>query len=290
MQSKTAAREPPPDSGSGDGPPADRETGRNSASFGRYGGLAWSGMAQHPGNAPEPLGAQKAAQSRAVLRLLLGRLGRFCSRLLGVTLTRPPRIFGYTRISPVDGDGKVQIGELEQAGAERVFVDRVRVKAGRPELERCRRQLKAGDTLLVWSVTRLGQSLSHLMRLVEELKARGVILRSASENLEVFTEGIEMLILCDRAMRAERSLVASAEYGTKAARWGRRSLFHDPRRLAEARKLLGDNRLSRAEVAAQLGVSLATLSRWFPIAEENKRTGRPRKNQDKAKTGQGDVL
>lgn len=291
MQSYPAAREGAPGSGSGNGPPTSREVGRNSGCGSRYACLTSSDVVQYPGNAPEPLGAQSRARSRAVLRLLLGRLGRFCSRLFGVTVTRLPRTFGYARISPVDEDGEAQIEALEQAGAEQVFVDRVQVKGARPELERCRQQLRSGDTLLVWSIARLGQSLGHLMRLVEELRARGVELRSASENLENFGEAMEVLILCDRSMRSERSLVASQEHGTKAGRWGGRSLFHDPGRLAEARRLLSENKMSRAEVAERLGVSQSTLSRWFPVKWKEKRgPGRPRKNAAKAAEVEGGML
>ena len=144
-------------------------------------------------------------------------------------------------------------------------------------------QVRSGDTLLVWSITRVGRSLSHLMRLVEDLESKGVRLRSMSEDLEKFGEAVTVLRLCDRAMRSERSLIASAEHGTKASRWGRPSFFQKPELLAEAKRLLADDNLSRAEVAEQLGVSQATLYRWLPTAGgERRRGGRPRKNQSKA--------
>ena len=44
----------------------------------------------------------------------------------------------------------------------------------RPGLKACMADLRAGDVLVVWKLDRLGRSLSHLIRIVEELKQRGV--------------------------------------------------------------------------------------------------------------------
>ncbi|MGO1164968.1 recombinase family protein [Brucella sp. C7-11G] len=38
--------------------------------------------------------------------------------------------------------------------------------------------MREGDVLVVWKIDRLGRSLSHLIRIVEDLKERGVAFRS----------------------------------------------------------------------------------------------------------------
>jgi DNA invertase Pin-like site-specific DNA recombinase len=47
----------------------------------------------------------------------------------------------------------------------------------RPGLAACLKALRAGDTLLVWKLDRLGRNLHHLVTTVHDLAARGVGLR-----------------------------------------------------------------------------------------------------------------
>ena len=54
-------------------------------------------------------------------------------------------------------------------------------KSKRPGLDACVMELKAGDTLVVWHLDRLGRSMPHLVNLVEELLQRGVGFRSLQD-------------------------------------------------------------------------------------------------------------
>jgi DNA invertase Pin-like site-specific DNA recombinase len=47
----------------------------------------------------------------------------------------------------------------------------------RPGLDACLKALRAGDTLCVWKLDRLGRNLRHLVTLVDALQERGVGLR-----------------------------------------------------------------------------------------------------------------
>ena len=51
----------------------------------------------------------------------------------------------------------------------------------RPGLKACLAELRPGDVLVVWKLDRLGRSLSHLIRIIDELKERGVAFRSLTE-------------------------------------------------------------------------------------------------------------
>ncbi|GLR61957.1 hypothetical protein GCM10007919_66870 [Rhizobium indigoferae] len=44
--------------------------------------------------------------------------------------------------------------------------------------------LRSGDVLVVWKLDRLGCSLSHLIRIVYEMKERGVAFRSLTEQID----------------------------------------------------------------------------------------------------------
>jgi DNA invertase Pin-like site-specific DNA recombinase len=51
----------------------------------------------------------------------------------------------------------------------------------RPGLKACLEDLRAGDTLVVWKLDRLGRPLPHLLGIVADLRARGVAFRSLTE-------------------------------------------------------------------------------------------------------------
>lgn len=71
---------------------------------------------------------------------------------------------------------------LQQAGCSVIYEDAASGKsAARPELEQCRKALRAGDTLVVWRLDRLGRSLHDLVQIVAELEQRGVHFESLTE-------------------------------------------------------------------------------------------------------------
>jgi DNA invertase Pin-like site-specific DNA recombinase len=91
---------------------------------------------------------------------------------------------GYARISEEDQSLPLQRQALQQAGCEQVYEERARGQTTRrPQRDACFRALRAGDTLVVWRLDRLGRSLSDLIRLSAELQARGIHLESLSEGL-----------------------------------------------------------------------------------------------------------
>ena len=85
-----------------------------------------------------------------------------------------PGILGYARVSTSDQDVAGQSMRLMQAGALRVFTD---VRSGRsmdrPGLTELLAYARAGDTLAVVRLDRLGRSLAELLATVTLLKERG---------------------------------------------------------------------------------------------------------------------
>ncbi|WP_436054205.1 recombinase family protein [Phenylobacterium sp. LjRoot225] len=63
----------------------------------------------------------------------------------------------------------------------------------RPGLKACLADLRSGDILVVWKLDRLGRPLSHLLRIVTELKERGVAFRSLTEQMDTTTPHGEFL-------------------------------------------------------------------------------------------------
>ncbi|HEY2475330.1 MAG TPA: recombinase family protein [Candidatus Cybelea sp.] len=90
------------------------------------------------------------------------------------------RILGYVRVSTADQTVRAQEDALIAAGCERIFGEEPMSggTTARPALDELLAELHAGDTLCVVAVSRLGRSMLHTVRLMLELDARGVIVKS----------------------------------------------------------------------------------------------------------------
>ena len=81
---------------------------------------------------------------------------------------------GYARVSTDDQHLDLQRDALTQGGCSVIYEEAASGKNTiRPELEQCRKALRAGDTLVVWRLDRLGRSLPDLVQIVADLEQRG---------------------------------------------------------------------------------------------------------------------
>lgn len=84
-------------------------------------------------------------------------------------------IVGYARVSTLDQNSDLQVDALTKAGCQKIYIDQASgTKAERPELSRCLDFLRPEDTLVVWSIDRLGRSTRNLLDLVEQLQLRRI--------------------------------------------------------------------------------------------------------------------
>ncbi len=84
----------------------------------------------------------------------------------------------------------LQTDELMAAGCVTVLTEQLLGAVDRrPQLDRALEQLRAGDTLVVWRLDRLGRSLRHLIGTVTGLDAQGVGVRSLRESIDTTTSG-----------------------------------------------------------------------------------------------------
>ena len=170
-------------------------------------------------------------------------------------------LIGYARISTNKQDLALQLDTLERAGCERTFQDTASgVLKSRPQLEACLDHLRAGDTLVVWRLDRLGRSLRHLIETISELEQHDVGFRSLTEGVDTTTAAGRMTFHIFGALAEfERSLAGLEAARARGRRGGRPSSI-TPDKLAAAVAMRQQNHPMHA-IATALGVSRATLYR-----------------------------
>jgi DNA invertase Pin-like site-specific DNA recombinase len=182
-------------------------------------------------------------------------------------------LIGYARVSTVDQTLDLQLDGLRSVGCGKIFQDKVSgSKAARPGLEQALSHARAGDTLVVWRLDRLGRSLSHLIETVASLEQAGVGFRSLTEQIDTTTPGGKLVFHIFGALAEfERNLIKErTQAGLMAARArGRRggkpkaAALNTPRKVALAQSMYDDRTHSIAEICQTLRISRATLYRYI---------------------------
>ncbi|HWV76002.1 MAG TPA: recombinase family protein [Isoptericola sp.] len=177
--------------------------------------------------------------------------------------------FGYARVSTSTQNLDAQRDALRAAGVDARHL-RVETASGRRDDRRVLAQLLAeldeGDTVVVTKLDRLGRSVSHLVRVVDELECRGVALRSLSEQIDTSSSsGRFMVHMLAALAQMEADLIRERTLDGLAAarsrgRIGGRPTVMSPERLATARASVAGGQ-SVASVARALGVSISTVRR-----------------------------
>ena len=139
--------------------------------------------------------------------------------------------------------------------------------------------LRPGDTLVVWKLDRLGRTTHQLVGLLEQFERDGVKLRSIQDGIDpVDLMGKAMLQIGAVFAEMERNLIRErTRAGLSAARARGRLGGRKPKLSAAdldtVRRLMKDERLTMAEIAARIGVGRTTLYRTLDRAAG--RTPRP---------------
>jgi len=93
-------------------------------------------------------------------------------------------IFGYARVSTKEQNLNLQADALKKAGCERIFQEKVSGRSpNRPELLKLLEQIRPGDTLIVFSVDRLGRTTRELIILLNDFKEKAITFKSLSEGI-----------------------------------------------------------------------------------------------------------
>ena len=182
-------------------------------------------------------------------------------------------ILGYARCSTADQHLDVQLAALKEAGCERIYQEKIsgKLASNRPELAKMLSAAKAGDTVVVLKLDRLGRSTRDLLNILDDLRQRGIGFRSLKEHWDSTTpQGALLITILAALAEFERSLIQermelgrqhAMKNGTRSGRPFGRPRWGTPyqRKEAWARKQSGKESLR--DIAASYGVSPSMISR-----------------------------
>ena len=184
-------------------------------------------------------------------------------------------LVGYARVSTEDQSLELQTQALLKAGVlpDNMHVEKISgASAKRPALDLAIKDLREGDTFIVWRLDRLARSVRQLYARLDQIYAKGAYFKSITESFDFGTVagklvlGVLALVAeFERQLTIERTSAGIAALKARKGadhKWGR-ELYMTPERV----KLVGDHlngrngkkQLSGPKLAKKLGVSTASI-------------------------------
>lgn len=194
---------------------------------------------------------------------------------------------GYVRVSKTDGSQTtdLQRDALIAAGVdpESIYEDHASgKKEDRPGLTACLKALRAGDSLVVYRLDRLGRDLRHLVNIVDELSKRGTglkVLSGHGADIDTTTPSGKLVFGVFAALAEyERELIIERTRSGLASarargRKGGRPFKMTPAKVRLAMASMGQSDTKVSELCKELGVTRQTLYRHVSPRGELREAG-----------------
>src|SRR2546421_2042302 len=191
-------------------------------------------------------------------------------------------LIGYARVSTQDQTLNLQKDALEKIGCSKIFTDTISgATTERKGLQEALEYVRAGDSLVVWRLDRLGRSLKHLIETITKLNNRKVGFKSITENIDATTSGGKLVFHIFGALAEfERDIIKDrTNAGLRAARARGRlggrpkaNILDNPKKVALAQSLYENRENTIDEICKTLNVSRATLYRYIKTKAAEKNT------------------
>lgn len=176
---------------------------------------------------------------------------------------------GYARVSTRDQSLAMQVEALKEVGCDKIHEEIASgAKTARPVLDEIMRNLREGDTLVIWKLDRLGRNLAHLIHLTTTLIEKKVGLTSLNDPIDTTTsQGRLVFGFFASLAEFERELIRErTQAGLKSARArgrtggrpkGMSQAAIEKAEIAEA--LYQNGTIPVKKIAEQLDISKTTL-------------------------------
>lgn len=179
--------------------------------------------------------------------------------------------FLYSRTSTDRQETANQLHSMRQRYPDAEVVEEIASGAkARPELDVLIAKLQGGDTLVVWSLDRLGRRCGELVQLLEDLNRKGIVLVSLREGIDLgslagrFTAQIfAALAELERGLISTRTKAALAAKREAGQRLGRPQVIA-PHVYAEVDRLATEG-VRVMEISRRLGLPPSTVSKRIRV-------------------------
>jgi DNA invertase Pin-like site-specific DNA recombinase len=183
-------------------------------------------------------------------------------------------MLGYVRVSTSKQTNDQQVDALVQAGVDpsKIWSDvRSGTRSDREGLTNLLAYAREGDTLVVVALDRLARSLSHSVRLIEELRERGIYLRSLREGIDLSTSAGRFQAAIFQALaELEADLIKERAQAAREAAKARGRLVGRPPAItqdqAETARTMRAAGIDVTTIARTLNTSRATIYRYTESA------------------------
>jgi DNA invertase Pin-like site-specific DNA recombinase len=163
---------------------------------------------------------------------------------------------------------------LQAAGCDRIFQEKVSgVREHRPEWDKLLEYVRPGDTIVVAELSRMTRSLMHLLKLTQELEAKGVSIASLREHIDTstatgraFVSIIGAINQMERELKAERAASGRAAAKARGRSGGRPSIPLDT--MKNAMLIYKNSDKTAAEVCKMFSIGRRTLFGFIKQQEE----------------------
>lgn len=179
---------------------------------------------------------------------------------------------GYVRVSTIDENTDWQLDGID---LDIVFTDKASGKdTERPQLQAALKHLRAGDTLIVHSMDRLSRNTEDMLRVVRELRSRGVAVQFIKENMTFDPNGTKpqdelMFTMLGAFAQFERAIIRERQReGIELAKqkgiYKGRTPALTPEKVTALRKQdRANGHKNRSALAKSYGISRETLYRYL---------------------------
>ena len=183
-------------------------------------------------------------------------------------------IFGYARVSTDAQDLANQLAQLEAAGCERIFREKITgAAADRPQLRKLLAAVNHGDVVIVPAVDRLSRNATDLLVIARQLKEAGAGLKSVAESVIDTTSDFAEIVLAILGVAAalelrrikERTTRGRVDAKAKGVKFGRKPKL-SPHQQREAIKRRDNDGETLRSIARSYNVSAATILRLSALA------------------------
>ena len=185
---------------------------------------------------------------------------------------------GYARVSTQDQNLELQKDELEKAGCEKIFEEKISGKTKeRPALKLMMEMVRPGDSVIVWKLDRLGRSLKDLIDLVAEIQGKGADFISIKDSINTQTATVRFTFNIFASLAEfEREVIRERTMAGLTAAKARGRMGGRPKGLTKkamdkahsALSLYNSKKKTVGEIAQELGLSRATCYRYIEAAKE----------------------